>query len=69
MSTYPRGLRRQAATLLFAGSNPAVLSIYGKVAQLVEHSVEARKAAGSIPALTTSDLFAQSDNLCIIYMH
>ncbi len=27
---------------------------YGKVAQLVERSVEARKVAGSIPALTTN---------------
>ena len=53
MSTYPSGLRMQAATLLFAGSNPAVLSTYGKVAQLVERSVEARKVAGSMPAFTT----------------
>ena len=27
---------------------------YGKVAQTVERSVEARKAAGSMPALTTN---------------
>ena len=53
VSTYPSGLRRQVATLLFAGSNPAVLSTYGKVAQLVERSVEARKVAGSMPAFTT----------------
>ena len=26
MSTFPSGLRRQIANLLFAGSNPAVLS-------------------------------------------
>ena len=54
LSTYPRGLRRQAATLLFAGSNPAVLSTFGKVAQMVERSVEARKVAGSMPAFTTN---------------
>ena len=43
----------QAATLLFAGSNPAVLSTFGKVAQMVERSVEARKVVGSMPAFTT----------------
>ena len=83
MSTYPSGLRRQAATLLFAGSVSGCMPHpdhaqsrpptgaaqracaltaasssralqYGKVAQMVERSVEARKVAGSMPALTTN---------------
>ena len=44
-----------------AGCNPVIRWFkssralqYGKVAQTVERSVEARKAAGSMPALTTS---------------
>ena len=47
-----------------AGCNPVVRWFessralqYGKVAQMVERSVEARKAAGSMPALTTSMIF------------
>ena len=55
LSTYPRGLRRQAATLLFAGSNPAVLSTYGKVAPMVERRIEVPGGAGSSPALTTNN--------------
>ena len=54
MSTFPRGLRRQIATLLFAGSNPAVLSKYGKVAPMVERRIEDPGGAGSSPALTTN---------------
>ena len=54
MSTFPSGLRRQAATLLFAGSNPAVLSTYGKVAPMVERRIEVPGGAGSSPALTTN---------------
>ena len=55
MSTYPSGLRRQIATLLFAGSNPAVLSTYGKVAPMVERRIEVPGGAGSSPALTTNN--------------
>ena len=46
-----------------AGCNPVVRWFessralqYGKVAQTVERSVEARKAAGSMPALTTTQI-------------
>ena len=46
-----------------AGCNPVVRWFessralhYGKVAQSVERSVEARKAAGSIPAFTTNSI-------------
>ena len=55
LSTYPRGLRRQVATLLFAGSNPAVLSTYGKVAPMVERRIEVPGGAGSSPAFTTNN--------------
>ena len=44
-----------------AGCNPVIRWFkssralqYGKVAQMVERSVEARKVAGSMPALTTN---------------
>ena len=63
-----------------AGCNPVVRWFessralqYGKVAQTVERSVEARKAAGSMPALTTNNIklrveFTRVD-ICDIFIH
>ena len=63
MSTYPSGLRGQAATLLFTGSNPVVLSKYGGLAPMVERRIEDPGVTGSSPVPTTIFIFWGSNSV------
>ena len=57
MRSYHSGQLGQAVDLLclthFGGSNPSLRTIYANVAQIVEHSAEARGVGGAIPSVGT----------------